>query len=66
VLFFIQVAAMMTVMVHCITSHIYFASDKYPLGNFNMSAGNHYQQENVSKTTDNEINIAITEKPHLY
>jgi len=49
-------------MVHCIVSHIYVASDKYPLGNFKMSAGESlYQQESVSKATDTEINIAITE-----
>lgn len=39
------------------------ASDKYPLENLNMTAGKSvYQQESVSKTTDTEINIAITEK----
>lgn len=27
------------VMVHCIIHHVYVASDKYPLGNFNISAG---------------------------
>ena len=47
--------------------YIYVASDKYPLGKFNVSAGKSlYQRESVLKTTDTEMDIAITEKLHLY
>ena len=46
---------------------MYVTSDIYPLRSFNISAGKSlYQRESVSKTTNTAINIAITEKLHLF
>ena len=39
------------------------ASDKYPLGNLNMTAGKSvYQQDSVSKTTATEIKSSLQKK----